>query len=127
MNFLDNKKFHTVMEICYNDEISFVDAEQRVYPYSHAEVGALVLNKWNFPETIINAVLNHHDFVFNANEDQYSINLTCIAGLSDMFCRKIGIGIRHPDSELNIIESIPAMTLKIDQDMLDAMLEVFVT
>lgn len=125
MNFLDNKTFHTVMEISYNEEISFTEAEKRIYPYSHAEVGALVLNKWNFPDTIINAVLNHHDFVFNADEDQYSVKLTCIAGLSDMFCRKVGIGIREPESGLNIIESIPATVLGINQDMLDAMLEIF--
>lgn len=125
MNFLDNKKFHTVMEICYNEEISFVEAEQRIYSYSHAEVGALVLNKWEIPDTIINAVRNHHDFIFKADEDQYSINLTCVTGLADMFCRKIGIGSRSPDSELNIIDSIPAVTLGVDQDKLDAMLEVF--
>lgn len=125
MNFLDNKKFHSVMEISYNEQISFTEAEKRVYPYSHAEVGALVLNKWNFPDTIINAVLNHHDFVFNTNEDDYSVKLTCIAGLSDMFCRKVGIGIREPESELNIIESAPATVLGINQDMLEAMLEIF--
>lgn len=125
MNFLDNKKFHTVMEISYNDQISFTEAEKRIYPYSHAEVGALVLNKWNFPDTIISAVLNHHDFVFNANEDEYSAKLACVTGLSDMFCRKIGIGIREPESGLNIIESVPATVLGINQEMLDAMLEIF--
>lgn len=125
MNFLDNKKFHSVMELSYNEGISFTDAEKRVYPYSHAEVGALVLNKWNFPDPIINAVLNHHDFSFDANEDDYSIKLTSIAGLSDMFCRKVGIGIREPETELNIIESAPAAVLNINQEMLDALLEMF--
>ncbi|MEI6208063.1 MAG: HDOD domain-containing protein [Desulfuromonadales bacterium] len=125
MNFLDNRKFHSVMEICYNDGVSFTDAEQKVYPYSHAEVGALVMHKWNFPDSIINTVANHHDFIFKSDEDQYSIKLTCVAGLSDMFCRKTGIGIRQPDPELNIIDSVPAVTLEIDQEKLDIMLEVF--
>lgn len=125
MNFLDNKKFNAVMELCYNDRLSFADAERQIYAYSHSEVGALVLNKWNFPETIINAVLNHHDFVFATNEDEYSIKLTCVAGLSDMFCHRLGIGMREPDPDLAILESVPAIILEVDSAMLDAMLEVF--
>lgn len=125
MNFLDNKKFNTVMELCYNDGISFAEAEKRVYSYTHSEVGALVLDKWNFPDLIINAVARHHSLEFAADEDVYSIKLVCIAALSDMFCQKLGIGMRRPDPELNIVDSIPAAILKIDQAMIDAMLEVF--
>ena len=125
MNFLDNNKFHTVMELCYNDGLAFIEAEKRVYPFTHSEVGALVLNKWNFPDTIISTVLNHHNLEFNDNDDDYSKKLTCVAALSDMFCRKLGIGMRQPESDLNILDSVPAAILEVDQAMLDAMLEVF--
>ncbi len=125
MNFLDNKKFNTVMELCYNDGISFAEAEKRVYEYTHSEVGALVLNKWNFPATIINTVLNHHNLIFNEADEEYSVKLVCVAALSDMLCHKAGIGVRQPDPDLNIVDSVAAVELGIDQALLDAMLEVF--
>lgn len=126
MNFLDNKKFNSVMEFYYNDGIPFADAENRVYSYTHSEVGALVLNKWNFPDAIINTVSNHHNLDFSIAGDEYGIKLTCVVALSDMFCHKAGIGMRFPATELNIVGSVPAEKLGVDQKMFDAMFEIFV-
>jgi HD-like signal output (HDOD) protein len=40
---------------------SLVGAEYRVLGTDHAEIGALILDKWSFPEEIVNAVRWHHD------------------------------------------------------------------
>ena len=40
--------------------VPFVMAEKEVLKTDHAEIGALILSKWSFPEVLINAVRWHH-------------------------------------------------------------------
>lgn len=125
MNFLDNQQFQTVMQICYNDGVTFEKAEQQVYSYTHSEVGALVIKKWNFPEILMNAVLRHHTFDFSGDEDPYQISLTCVVGLANLFCHKAGIGVREPDDDLDLLQTLPAQLLAIDRATMDSLLEKF--
>lgn len=125
MNFLDSQQFQTAMQICYNDEVSFEEAERQVYSYTHSEVGSLVIKKWNFPDNLMNAVLKHHTFNFDEDEDPYQVSLTCVVGLANLFCHKIGIGVREPDEGLDLLQTFPAQLLALNQGMVDSALDRF--
>jgi HD-like signal output (HDOD) protein len=125
LNTLDSQRFQGVMQICYNDGVSFEEAERQSYPYTHSEVGGLVIKKWNFPDLLMNAVLQHHMFDFDADEDLYQVHLTCVVGLANMFCHKIGIGVREPDDELDLSQTVPAHKLGLDEQRLNDLLERF--
>lgn len=125
MNFFDNQQFQKVMEKCYNEEISFLEAEQQVYTYNHAEVGGLVIKKWNFPEMLMKAALQHHHFIFEKGEDPCQVKLTCVVGLASLFCHKLGIGVREPEEDLVLHETIPAKLLNLDEARLNTLLETF--
>lgn len=125
MNNMDSKQFQDVMQRCYNDGLSFEEAERQVYPYTHSEVGGLVIKKWNFPDMLMHAVLNHHAFEFADNEDSYQVNLTCVVGLANLFCHKAGIGIRESNDELDLLQTVPAQRLGLNEQRLNALLERF--
>jgi putative nucleotidyltransferase with HDIG domain len=125
MNFFDNQQFQKVMEKCYNEQISFLEAEQQVYSYTHAEVGGLVIKKWNFPEMLMKAVLQHHHFHFEHDEDPCQVKLTCVVGLANLFCHKLGIGVREPEEGLLLHETIPAKALNLDEASLSRLVEDF--
>ncbi len=125
MNSMDSRQYQEVMQRCYNDGISFEDAERQVYSYTHSEVGGLVIKKWNFPDMLMHAVLNHHYFDFAEDTDAFQINLTCVVGLADMFCRKIGIGIREPEEELDLLRTVPAERLGLGEQRLETLLALF--
>jgi putative nucleotidyltransferase with HDIG domain len=125
MNTMDHAQFHDVMQRCYNDGLSFEDAEQRVYSYTHSEVGGLVIKKWNFPDMLMRAVLNHHVFDFSEDEDTVQVNLTCVVGLADMLCHKVGIGIREPDDELDLLQTVPAQKLGFSEQSMETLLDRF--
>jgi putative nucleotidyltransferase with HDIG domain len=125
MNNIDRQQFQMVMQKCYNDNVSFQEAEQQFYPYTHAEVGGLVIEKWNFPEMLMKAILEHHRFNFGENEDPYQVSLTCIVGLANLFCHKIGLGQREPEQDLVLHESIPAQILNLGEEQLGVMLAAF--
>lgn len=124
MNTMDSQQFQTVMQKCYNDRISFLEAERQVYPYSHADVGALVIKKWNFPTILMQAVLKHHTFDFAADEDPYQIRLTSVVGLANLFCHRVGAGMREPE-EFSLHETPPAIMLNIDEEEMNFLLETF--
>ena len=125
LNSMNSRQFQDVMQRCYNDGLSFEVAERQVYSYTHSEVGGLVIKKWNFPDMLMHAVLNHHSFDFGEETDTFQINLTCVVGLADMFCHKIGIGIREPEDELDLLHTVPAQRLGLDERRLEILLELF--
>lgn len=125
MNTMNKQQFQDVMQRCYNDGLNFEEAERRVFSYTHSEVGGLVIKKWNFPDMLMHAVLNHHTFDFAEDEDSYQVSLTCVVGLADQFCHKIGIGIREPDDGLDLMQTVPAQRLGLTMQRMDAILENF--
>jgi putative nucleotidyltransferase with HDIG domain len=125
MNSMNARQFQDVMQRCYNDGLSFEEAERQVFSYTHSEVGGLVIKKWNFPDMLMHAVLNHHSFNFGEEPDITQVKLTCVVGLADMFCHKVGIGIREPEDELDILHSVPAEKLGLTEQRLENLLELF--
>ncbi len=118
MNHREKEKFRLVMERCYNEMLSFEEVELTVFPYSHAQLGALVLEKWNLPVTLITAVMLHHTLAFSEEHDHYQRNLAAITALANMFCIKLGIGSRAPLADLDISTSQAAQELGMDDKKL---------
>jgi HD-like signal output (HDOD) protein len=56
-------KFKRWTEICQGREIPYHEAEERVFGIPHARVGALLLQAWNFPDAIVDAVGAHDGVV----------------------------------------------------------------
>ncbi|MFA7403041.1 MAG: HDOD domain-containing protein [Pelobacteraceae bacterium] len=125
MNTMNSKQFQDAMQRCYNDGVTFEEAERQVYSYTHSEVGGLVIKKWNFPDILMHAVLNHHTFEFAEDEDSYQVSLTCVVGLANLFCHKVGIGIREPNDELDLLQTVPAQKLGLNEQRMEALLERF--
>ena len=125
MNTLDRVKFQEVMQHCYNEGISFGEAERGIYPFSHDEVGAYVIRKWNLPEVLTTAILQHHRMEFSAEDSPAVINLTAVTSLADLFCLKLGIGSRTPLDDLDLAGSKPGLLLKLSPEQAALALETF--
>lgn len=125
MNTQNRDKFQEVMEKCYNDGVSFEEAEMNEYPYSHDQVGAYVIRKWNFPDILFTTIMQHHKLEFSPTDDAYIINLTALVNLADQFCNKLGIGARTAREELNPAESKAAKILGLSEERINELLETF--
>lgn len=121
----DQSKFQTVVELYYNEEISFTEAESLVYPFSHAELGGFVLQKWNFPEMLVTAVIHHHSLNFG-EEDNCNLRRTAaVACLANLFCTKLGIGERTPRMDLDLPDSRACRMLELGESELTELLDNF--
>ncbi|HEY5512554.1 MAG TPA: HDOD domain-containing protein [Geomonas sp.] len=125
MNTLDRTKFQEVMRHCYNEGISFGEAERGAYPFSHDEVGAYVIKKWNFPEVLTTAILQHHRLEFGPADPPAVVNLTAVTSLADLYCLKLGIGVRAPLDDLDLAGSKPGQLLKLSEEKATKILETF--
>lgn len=125
MNYLDKDKFQEVMQLSYNEGISFEAAERMLFPYTHEEAGALVIKKWNFPEHLMKAVMAHHTLELADDEDPYLVNLTNVVSLSNLFCHRYGVGTMTAVEDLDVAASQPATNLGLDQERTTALLERF--
>jgi len=125
MNTHDANKFREVIQRCYNEGISFEEAEKAVYPFSHGEVGALVIRKWNFPSELMETVLRHHSLDFPDENDLYLIRVTAVVNLANAMTLKLGIGTRMPDDTIELPSLRSAQILQLAPQRLQTLLETF--
>lgn len=61
-------KFDEAVALVENGTCSIVEAEQRVFGATHAELGAYLLGLWGFQDSIVEAVAHHHQPPVEAEE-----------------------------------------------------------
>lgn len=82
-----------ILERAEMERISVDEAERRMYGIDHMEIGAIILQKWNMPKTIVDTVRWHHLPESYPGDDFLLIDLVHIA---DAIALVMGIG---PQSE----------------------------
>lgn len=70
-------------------QVSFESAERLILGTDHAEVGAIILKNWDFPESIVEAVRWHHE-PDSSNKNSIVTDMVHVADLLSLI---IGIGV----------------------------------
>ncbi len=111
-NFPD--RYSQVMSEVYGGSAAFHSLELQAFGFSHAHVGALIAEKWNFPGQFIEAIGSHHD-PLAAGEHTH---LACLANLANAMMVRMEIGFEK-DKDLDL-ETLPAAGfLKLDLQALE--------
>jgi HD-like signal output (HDOD) protein len=79
----------TILELAYEEKLSFDMAEEAVLGVNHAEVGSVLLANWNLPHCIVEATRCHHRPEL-LDGDSIVAELVHVA---DALCMMAGIGI----------------------------------
>ena len=56
-----NNSNYRITNLVKNEGIDFLSAEKEIFGITHPEIGAKILEKWEFPEEMITAVRYHHE------------------------------------------------------------------
>jgi len=96
--------FTEVMMKTYNEGISSIEAEQEIYGYNHAEIGASVSEKWGFPEMIQVIIKDHHlnRIGLQEIEDEVTAKGIAVVNLSNYISKLLGIGYREADESIEL-------------------------
>ncbi|KIH76786.1 HD-like signal output (HDOD) domain, no enzymatic activity [Geoalkalibacter ferrihydriticus] len=129
LNYSRPDAFQELMQAVYNGEGDVQELERKYFPFSHAVVGAAVLKKWNFSESLIESTLHHADLNIDQREEPKLFRLTATVHLAGAICGKLGIGQRIPDTrtDLAALHSVKALGLNLSElpDTLDSIRVVF--
>ncbi len=99
---IPDKTREIVQEVYNNPDVSFMQAEQEMFGFNHAQVGKLIARKWNFAETIEETIGCHHD----PRQARILPVLTVIVNFGNLVCHKLEVGpTRNPDLDLFEFES----------------------
>ncbi|MGC2062655.1 MAG: HDOD domain-containing protein [Thermodesulfovibrionales bacterium] len=128
MNNSQPERFSMLTEIVYNERVMYVDREEEIFGFSHAEVGGIFANKWGFPEHLCNTIRRHH---FGAYGDLRDLEtgtqaLCCITALADSLCIRLGVGFRGPMADLPLRDHEFMQLLKIGDDQMTEITERFI-
>lgn len=80
--------FKKIMDRTYIDGLSFMAAEHEILGMDHAELGSLIMQKWDFPEEMILAVKLHHDPQALSKDP-----LTALVAMANTLVISIGVGV----------------------------------
>jgi putative nucleotidyltransferase with HDIG domain len=97
-----------VQNVYNNSSQSFLELEEKAFGFNHAQVGMLIARKWNFTDTIEEAIGCHH----NPEEAKIMPVLSYVISLSNSICHKLEIGpTRKPDLDLSELREAKALKL----------------
>lgn len=80
--------FQKIMNRTYIDGLSFMAAEHEILGIDHAELGSMIMQKWEFPGEMIEAVRSHHD-----PEALSKAPLTALLAMANTLVISLGVGV----------------------------------
>jgi putative nucleotidyltransferase with HDIG domain len=108
-----------VVELVYNDEVTFLEAEHKILGFDHAEVGALVVKKWNLPAPLEEAMRLHYRPMQSLLDPAFC----AIVSLGNSLCIKLGLGPER-QSELALEKLEVVRRLKLPPERLPWIMEI---
>lgn len=92
LNSYMKEEFQEILEYVEKNKVPFTEAEKEIIGFDHAEIGAKVAEKWNFPEELVNAIHYHHAPLSVENKTKKA-NLIDIIHISDAIVLMMGFGL----------------------------------
>lgn len=84
-----NDAFQQIILRVQKEKLTFLEAERKILGIDHAELGAMVAQKWRFSPEMVFIIRNHHDPLKILIGDDISIPIIYLA---DTVCMMVGIG-----------------------------------
>ncbi|WP_026894451.1 HDOD domain-containing protein [Clostridiisalibacter paucivorans] len=110
LSYYVKKEYNLIVEKVGSSGRSFQDAEKEVLGFDHAQIGAKIAEKWNFPQDLIDAIENHHTPAqSNVNKD-----LVSLIHVADALVMTMGISMGY-DGMAYYMSPFALETLELDE------------
>jgi len=89
LNYYVEQEYNAIVNKVEYGQMSFLEAEEEILGFNHAQVGEKIATKWNFPEELVEAIGLHH------SPEKSTINppLVSIVHIADAITMMMGISI----------------------------------
>ncbi|RMD50512.1 MAG: HDOD domain-containing protein [Ignavibacteria bacterium] len=82
------EEFEQICQLVEKEQMLFINAEKRILGLTHEEIGQLLINKWNLPQTLADAIRYHH-YPSAAKKNR---QISAIVHFADYMTQVTGIG-----------------------------------
>jgi len=107
-------EFGAALEKARSEQLPLFDAERQVNGVSHAEIGEYIVDHWNLPYGLVEAVALHHTpSVLRSNP-----KLVCLVHVANIFAREMQIGF-NGDFRVSEIDPFVYEELEVSEDDLN--------
>ncbi|QUH27356.1 HDOD domain-containing protein [Serpentinicella alkaliphila] len=89
LNHYMNEQYVNVINKVDKENITFLDAEEAILGFNHAEVGSIIAEKWNLPAELVEAIACHH----TPELAKVNKEITAIVHVADAIVMMTGIGM----------------------------------
>lgn len=113
--------YQEVLNKVIHDNLTFLQSEQIILGFDHAQVGAQIAEKWNLPPELVETIACHHE----PGRAQVNPKLTAIVHLADAVCVAMGVGVGI-DGMLYPVSSQALQVLDLQQSDVDAIVSEMV-
>lgn len=117
--------YQQVIEITDHRQGHILDVERAFFAYSHEKIGAALLHSWNFPSTLIESTLHHHDLNLSPTDRPEIYRLCAVVRLAGAFCCHLGIGQTPTAEPRDLAQSDSAAILGLDAGSIEEILGEF--
>ena len=100
-------EYERVMMTVYNEGRSFTEVENEVFGFSHAELGAAVVQQWGLPDTLVLTIQYHHRPDMLAELDDEVARICALTTVTSMSLSKLGVVRSRPIEDLDLA-TLPA-------------------
>ena len=89
-------EYERVMATVYNEGRSFTEVENEVFGFSHADLGAAVVQQWGLPDTLVLTIQHHHNPEMLTQLDDHVARICALTSVTSMCLSKLGVGRSRP-------------------------------
>ena len=112
------EKFNLIMDRVLNENAPFLDAENEIFGYNHAQIGGIIARKWDLPEVLVEAISFHHQ----PQEAKENLEVVSVVHIADNICSMIGYGC-GADAMDNHIHQFAISSINLRDDDIDKIIE----
>jgi HD-like signal output (HDOD) protein len=116
LNLQVPERFDEVVQIVYNEHRGFCETERELLGFDHAQVGALLVNKWKLSPLLEETIGLHHDPQAVTGDRPL---LLCLDAANQL-CHRLGIGFKD-DPDLDLLAQPSLLQLGFTPLELDAL------
>ena len=113
-----SREYKVVLEKVQEDGKSFVEIEEGVFGFTHADVGEWLCSRWKLPRSLASSVRYHHKV---KEVDPDNLHITSVVHLADVICRRAGIG-NSGNETIPPFQKAAQEELCIDEEQMDQMI-----
>jgi putative nucleotidyltransferase with HDIG domain len=114
--------YKEIIKVARRDKRNFLAIEEEELGFSHSELGAIILTRWNFPEFFVEAVANHHAPDKTDPVDGDNVALSQVVYFANEMAKKMGYGFIK-EYEVNLAALPQAEMMGLDAEAIERIQE----